>query len=108
MNVLHGEHVTAFKKLMIPKVIIFLKTLDKSEVINNIINLLEVWKEITHVISITVVEDDYEQMITDFKIKLKQFNDAAENFFFKIKVQTNKKEPELIFTRMYLYTIWFQ
>lgn len=82
MNVLYSEHITQFNILMIPKVVTFLKSLEKSEVIEKIIKLLEVQKDITCIISITEVDKDYEQTITDFKLKLKQFNEAAEKIFF--------------------------
>ena len=50
---LHREYGIQFNSVMIPKVVQFLETLEKLEVIDNIIKLLVAWKDISYTISIT-------------------------------------------------------
>ena len=52
----------------------------KTKLIKNLTNLLEVWRDITRLMSQAYVKDgeDYNKIIDEFKLKIKQFETAAE------------------------------
>ena len=54
--------------------------------IENLIKLLELWRDITRIMSIAYIKDnvDYQKVIDSFKLKIKKFQTTAEKNNFII------------------------
>ena len=85
MNVIHGEHITQFNKLLIPKVLDFWKSISKdSDVIKELINLLSSRRDISCIISITYIKNelDYIKVMEKFNILINKFSTTVDEIIF--------------------------